>query len=131
LVKAATSGETCFFLGTDSAPHPRSGKESACGCAGIFNALHALESYATVFEQVGALDQLEGFASEHGPRFYGLPLNTDQVTLERSSQHIPERLSVPASTPAEASDESPLTADEAPVLFHAGETLPWRVVADG
>jgi len=84
-----------------------------------------------VFEQVGALDQLEGFASEHGPRFYGLPLNTDQVTLERSSQHIPERLSVPASTPAEASDESPLTADEAPVLFHAGETLPWRVVVDG
>ena len=130
LVKAATSGETCFFLGTDSAPHPRSGKESACGCAGIFNALHALESYATVFEQAGALDQLEGFASEHGPRFYGLPLNTDQVTLERSPQLIPERLSVPVSTPAGVS-EPPLTADEAPVLFHAGETLPWRVVADG
>ena len=130
LVKAATSGETCFFLGTDSAPHPRSGKESACGCAGIFNALHALESYATVFEQAGALDQLEGFASEHGPRFYGLPLNTDQVTLERSPQLIPERLSVPASTPAGVS-EPPITAHEAPVLFHAGETLPWRVVADG
>jgi len=130
LVKAATSGEACFFLGTDSAPHPRSGKESACGCAGIFNALHALESYATVFEQAGALDQLEGFASEHGPRFYGLPLNTDQVTLERSPQLIPERLLVPAATRSEVS-ESPLTADEAPVLFHAGEMLPWRVVADG
>ena len=130
LVKAATSGETCFFLGTDSAPHPRSGKESACGCAGIFNALHALESYAMVFEQAGALDQLEGFASEHGPRFYGLPLNTDQVTLERSPQLIPERLSVPSSTPAGVS-EPPLTADETPVLFHAGETLPWRVVSDG
>ena len=128
LVKAATSGEPCFFLGTDSAPHPRSGKESACGCAGIFNAMHALESYATVFEEAGALDLLEGFASEHGPRFYGLPLNNDQVTLERSGQRIPERLSV--SGPAGADDLS-LEADEAPVLFHAGETLPWRLIADG
>jgi dihydroorotase len=72
-----------FFLGTDSAPHARSAKESACGCAGIFNAPYALESYAAVFEEEGALDRFEGFASEHGPNFYGLPLNEGTVTLER------------------------------------------------
>ncbi len=130
LVTAATSGESCFFLGTDSAPHPRSGKESACGCAGIFNALHALESYATVFEKAGALHQLEGFASEHGPRFYDLPLNTDQVTLERSDQPVPDRLPLPMKPPSDAA-EPPLCSDEAPVLFHAGETLPWRLVDPG
>jgi dihydroorotase len=81
---AATSGDPKFFLGTDSAPHARTAKESACGCAGIYNAPHALESYAEVFEQEGALDRLEAFASEHGPRFYGLPLNADSITLERS-----------------------------------------------
>ena len=80
---AATSGSPKFFLGTDSAPHPRDAKESACGCAGIFNAPFALESYAQVFEEEGALDRFEGFASEHGARFYGLPLNEGTVTLER------------------------------------------------
>ena len=78
---AAVSGSPKFFLGTDSAPHARDAKESACGCAGIFNAPFALESYATVFDEEGALDRLEGFASEHGPRFYGLPLNEGTVTL--------------------------------------------------
>jgi dihydroorotase len=128
LVRAATSGLPCFFLGTDSAPHPRSGKESACGCAGIFNALHALESYAAVFEEEGALDHLEGFASEHGPRFYGLPLNTDTVSLVRGDQLIPSRLLPPQ---AALSGDDSLPEAEWPLLFHAGETLAWRVEMSG
>ena len=111
LRKAATSGSPKYFLGTDSAPHAREAKEAACGCAGIFNAPFALESYATVFEEEGALDKLEGFASEHGPRFYGLPLNGGTVTLERRAVEVPE--SLPA-------------AGTAVVPFHAGETLKWR-----
>ena len=120
LVKAATSGLSCFFLGTDSAPHPRSGKESSCGCAGIFNAVHALESYAAVFEQEGALEHLQGFASEHGPRFYGLPLNDETLTLVKRDQTVPKHLAA-----------SGLEAGEWPVLFHAGETLKWLVQVDG
>ncbi len=128
LVQAATSGLPCFFLGTDSAPHPRSGKDSACGCAGIFNAFHALESYATVFEQEGALDRLEGFASEYGPHFYGLPLNADTVTLVRRDQPIPSRLLPPQS--ARVGDDT-LPESEWPLLFHAGETLAWCVEING
>ena len=128
LVQAATSGLPCFFLGTDSAPHPRSGKESACGCAGIFNAFHALESYASVFEQEGALDRLEGFASEYGPHFYGLPLNTDTVTLVRRDQSIPSRLLPPQSA---WSGDDTLPESEWPLLFHAGETLAWCVEMNG
>jgi dihydroorotase len=109
---AATSGNPKFFLGTDSAPHPRSAKESACGCAGIYNAPHALESYATVFEEKGALDRLEAFASEFGPRFYRLPLNEDTITLERHDQLVPQRLG---------------EGELAVVPFHAGELLGWRV----
>jgi dihydroorotase len=86
---AATSGSPKFFLGTDSAPHAREAKESECGCAGIFNAPFALESYAGVFEEEGALDRFEAFASEYGPRFYGLPLNDGAVTLERADQPVP------------------------------------------
>jgi len=108
--KAATSGSAKFFLGTDSAPHPRNAKESACGCAGIFNAPFALEAYATVFEEEGALDRLEGFAAEHGARFYGLPLNAGTVTLERAPVVVPERV--------EAADVVP---------FLAGATLRWRL----
>jgi len=104
---AAVSGSAKFFLGTDSAPHARSAKESACGCAGIFNAPYALESYAAVFEEEDALDRLEGFASEHGADFYGLPLNEDRVTLERVDQSVPEEV-------------------DGLVPFHAGETLKWR-----
>ena len=89
LRRAATSGSPKFFLGTDSAPHLREAKESACGCAGIFNAPFALESYLAVFEEEGALDRFEGFASEHGPRFYGLPLNEGTVTLERAPVEVP------------------------------------------
>ena len=127
LVKAATSGLPCFFLGTDSAPHPRSGKESSCGCAGIFNAMHALESYAAVFEHEGALEHLEGFASEHGPRFYGMPLNTDIVKLVRREQSVPARLVPPES--ARIGDDA-LPDSEWPLLFHAGETLAWSVELD-
>jgi dihydroorotase len=125
LVAAATGGEPCFFLGTDSAPHARSGKETSCGCAGIFNAAHALESYAAIFDREGALDRLEGFASEHGPRFYRLPLNSETVTLVRQPQSVPERLELDAAmTP-------PLEVGEAPRLFHAGEELAWSMEKAG
>ncbi|MFA7603829.1 MAG: dihydroorotase [Novosphingobium sp.] len=112
LRKAATSGNPRYFLGTDSAPHAVSAKESACGCAGIFNAPHALESYATVFDEEGALDRFEGFASEHGPRFYGLPLNEGTVTLVRGETRVPDVVD----------------ANGTPIVpFHAGATLPWRL----
>mgnify|MGYP003563628132 CR=1 FL=1 len=90
LVEAATSGSPRFFLGTDSAPHPRSAKESACGCAGMYSAPFALPLYAEVFDEAGALDRLEGFASFHGPDFYGLPRNTGLVVLERREVIVPE-----------------------------------------
>jgi dihydroorotase len=109
---AATGGEPKFFLGTDSAPHARSAKESACGCAGIYNAPFALESYATVFEQEGALERLEAFASAYGPRFYGLPPNEGTITLERRDQLVPQRIG---------------EGDQALVPFHAGELLGWRL----
>jgi dihydroorotase len=108
---AATSGSPKFFLGTDSAPHLRSAKESACGCAGIFGAPYALESYITVFDEEGALDRFEGFASLHGPAFYKLPVNEESVTLERAEVAVPPVLSV---------------TGEAIVPWHAGGTLGWR-----
>ena len=106
---AATSGSPKFFLGTDSAPHAVHTKEASCGCAGIFNAPFALESYVAAFDQDGALERFEGFASEHGPRFYGLPLNDGTVTLERTDFVVPDKV-----------------GDVVP--FHAGETLRWRLV---
>ena len=114
LRKAAVSGNPKFFLGTDSAPHAVSAKESACGCAGIFNAPYAIESYATVFEEEGALEKLEGFASEFGPRFYGLPLNDEMVTLEQAP------VEVPLSVDANGTPVSP---------FHAGETIGWKLLS--
>ncbi|MDF2365958.1 dihydroorotase [Sneathiella sp.] len=111
LRKAATSGSPKFFLGTDSAPHAVQDKETACGCAGLFNAPYALESYATVFEEEGALNQLEAFASENGPKFYGLPLNDGEVTLEPVETTAIERVETP---------------NGAVVPFLAGETLTWR-----
>ncbi len=90
--RAATSGSSKFFLGTDSAPHCRIAKESGCGCAGIFNAPFALEAYATVFVEEGALDRLEAFASENGPNFYGLPLNEGTVALDRLPLDVPDSL---------------------------------------
>ncbi|WP_404420884.1 dihydroorotase [Thalassospira australica] len=86
LRKAATSGDVRFFLGTDSAPHTDDRKESACGCAGIFTANNTVQLLAHVFEEEGALDKLEGFASVNGPQFYGLPLNADKITLEKRSE---------------------------------------------
>ena len=106
---AATSGSPKFFLGTDSAPHVAAAKETACGCAGIFNAPYAMESYVTVFDEEEALDQLEGFASEQGPRFYGLPLNEGTITLERGKTIVPVSLN-------------------GVVPFLAAETLEWRMV---
>ena len=113
LRKAATSGNPKFFLGTDSAPHHRHAKESDCGCAGIFNAPFALESYCQVFEEERALDRFEGFASEHGASFYGLPLNEGTVTLEKTSSDVPGEVD----------------GGEARIVpFHAGETLKWRMI---
>jgi dihydroorotase len=89
LVAAATSGSPKFFLGTDSAPHPKGAKESDCGCAGIYSARNAMAFYAEVFEEAGALDKLEGFASQYGPDFYGLPRNPDSITLSRAEDSIP------------------------------------------
>ena len=109
---AAVSGSPKFFLGTDSAPHLREAKESGCGCAGIWNAPHALESYLSVFDEEGALDQFEAFASENGPRFYGLPLNEERIILERAEVMVPERIAAAGSTL---------------VPFHAGQTLGWRL----
>ena len=114
LRKAATSGKSCFFLGTDSAPHPRSGKETSCGCAGIYNAPVALESYATVFEQEGALERLETFASLNGPKFYHMPVNTERVILKRAPQQVPRRLGGDGVNP-----------ENEIVPFHAGEELDW------
>ena len=90
--RAAASGSTKFFLGTDSAPHVVGAKESSCGCAGLFNAPFALEAYAQVFDEEGALDRLEGFASLHGPAFYGLPVNEGSVTLERAASQVPDSI---------------------------------------
>ena len=111
LRKAATSGSAKFFLGTDSAPHTRDKKETACGCAGIFNAPYALESYAKTFDEEGALDKLEAFASENGPKFYGLELNKARVVLERK----------PFSVPSLLGDGALQLAP-----FHAGNRLAWR-----
>jgi dihydroorotase len=90
LVRAATSGDKMFFLGTDTAPHANSAKESACGCAGIFTAMNALEIYAQVFEDSGRIDQLEAFASLNGPAFYRLPANSTRVTLQKNSPEAPD-----------------------------------------
>ena len=113
---AAVGGSERFFLGTDSAPHAVGAKESGCGCAGIFNAPFALESYAQVFEEEGALGRLEAFASLNGPRFYGLRVNEGTVTLLRDGADVP------ASVP---------TAGTEVVPFHAGERLAWRVAQGG
>jgi dihydroorotase len=112
LVEAATSGNPKFFLGTDSAPHARNTKEASCGCAGIYTAHAAIELYATAFEEAGAMDRLEAFASLHGPRFYGLPANEDRITLVREEWRVPERLSFGA---------------EDLVPLRAGEMIPWKL----
>ncbi|RYZ90783.1 MAG: dihydroorotase, partial [Moraxellaceae bacterium] len=112
LIEAATSGNTKFFLGTDSAPHAQSRKETACGCAGAYTAFSALELYAEAFERAGRLDKLEAFASFNGPDFYQLPRNTTQVTLLKQPWQLPESL--------------PFGHDQVIPLL-AGETLQWRL----
>jgi len=113
LLKAATSGNPRFFLGTDSAPHPKADKENACGCAGCFTALSALEMYAMAFDFAGALDKLEAFASFHGPDFYGLPRNPDRVALERRPWTLPDELKF---------------GEQTIVPLAAGEALSWRLI---
>jgi dihydroorotase len=111
LVEAATSGSPRFFLGTDSAPHAKGAKEHACGCAGCYTALHALELYAEAFDNVGALDKLEGFASFFGPDFYGLPRSDERVTLTREDWTLPAQIDA---------------GDASVVPLRAGETIGWR-----
>jgi dihydroorotase len=113
LVEAATSGNPKFVLGTDSAPHALPTKEAACGCAGIYTAHAALELYAIAFEEAGALERFEAFASEHGAHFYGLPLNEGTVTLERREWRVPESLGF---------------GEDRLVPLRAGETVPWTLV---
>jgi dihydroorotase len=113
LLEAATSESDRFFLGTDSAPHSKGLKENACGCAGCYTALHAMELYAQAFDSVGKLDRLEAFASLNGPRFYGLPVNFRKIKLERAPYTIPDSLHA---------------GDDELVPLAAGETLQWRFV---
>jgi dihydroorotase len=113
LVDAATSGNPRFFMGTDSAPHTRHTKESACGCAGIYTAHAAIELYAEAFEAAGSLDRLEGFASFHGPDFYGLPRNSQRITLQKDAWTVPETLQ---------------GDDQTVVPFRSGESVSWRLI---
>jgi len=112
LIKAATSGDPKFFLGTDSAPHPRNAKESTCGCAGIYSAHGAIELYAEIFEQANSLDRLEAFSSFYGADFYGLPRNRDTLTLERQPWQVPEELQMGSASV---------------VPLRSGETMCWRL----
>jgi len=114
LVAAATSGNPKFFLGTDSAPHARDAKEHACGCAGCYSAPVALPLYAEAFDDAGALDRLEAFASVHGPAFYGLAANTDSITLLRETWRVPETLPF---------------GDQTIVPLRAGEDLRWQIAS--
>ena len=115
LVKAATSGSKKFFLGTDSAPHPKHAKESSCGCAGSYTAHAAIELYAEVFEQENALDNLEGFASLNGPRFYNLPVNEDKITIEKAAWDVPATLAF---------------GNDVVVPIRANEQIQWRVLSE-
>jgi dihydroorotase len=113
LIEAATSDNPKFFLGTDSAPHSRSTKETACGCAGIYTAHAAIELYAEAFEQAGALDKLEAFASFHGADFYQLPRNKESITLKKENWIVPENLEF---------------ADDVLIPLRAGESLVWKIM---
>ena len=113
LLRAATSGNPKFFLGTDSAPHERHEKESYCGCAGVFSAYAAIELYATVFESEGAIEKLEGFSSVFGPDFYGLPHNQETVTLEKKIWRVPAQYKFGGSQV---------------IPFLAGTELSWKLV---
>ena len=115
LIAAATSGSAKFFLGTDSAPHDKYQKESACGCAGVFSAHAAIELYAEAFDRANKIEMLEGFASHHGPDFYGLKRNTESITLEKKSWIVPESYKL---------------ANSEIVPFFGGRSLSWRLLTD-
>ena len=115
LISAATSGSAKFFLGTDSAPHDKYQKESACGCAGVFSAHAAIELYAEVFDRANKIEMLEGFASHHGPDFYGLKRNTESITLEKNSWVVPESYKL---------------AKSEIIPFFGGRSLSWRLLTD-
>jgi dihydroorotase len=117
VLEAAISGEPCYFLGTDSAPHPVAAKLAQCGCAGLFNAPVAIETYANTFDQAGALEKLEAFASLNGPTHYGLAPNEATITLERQSWTAPEEVAVPGP-------------EERAIIYRGGEVIEWRVVSD-
>ena len=110
---AATSGDERFFLGTDSAPHAIGAKETSCGCAGCYTALHAMEMYTEAFERAGALEKLEGFASHFGPDFYELPRNTETVTLVREAWTLPQTVPM---------------ADSQLVPLNGGEQINWKLL---
>ena len=112
LLQAVTSGNSKFFLGTDSAPHSQETKETSCGCAGCYTAPAAIELYATIFERMNALQHLEGFASHHGPDFYSLPRNSDQITLVKQPWQMPKQVTV---------------GDQQLIPLLAGETIHWQV----
>lgn len=111
---AVATGSAKFFLGTDSAPHEKHRKESACGCAGCYSAHSAIELYAQIFDDLGCLEKLEGFASHHGADFYGLPRNSGTVTLVKQQWQVPAEIILPNGNPI--------------VPFYAGETLNWKLV---
>jgi dihydroorotase len=113
LVNVATSGNAKFFLGTDSAPHAKQTKEAACGCAGMYTAYTAIELYAEAFDAVGALSALEGFASFYGADFYGLPRNTEKVTLVKEMWTVPSELAI---------------GDDSIVPLRAGLDVAWRLI---
>lgn len=113
LVKAATSGNPKFFLGTDSAPHAQGAKESACGCAGMYTAYHAMELYAEAFDKTGSLDKLEGFASFFGADFYGLPRNSKSITLDQQEWEVPNKLAL---------------GNEYTIPLRAGKTCQWKLL---
>jgi dihydroorotase len=115
LQEAVVSGSSRFFLGTDSAPHEQRRKESACGCAGCYSAWSAIELYAQIFDDLGVLENLEGFASHYGADFYGLPRNSDTITLVKESWTVPETITLPNG--------------QSIVPFHAGQTVSWKVAS--
>jgi len=116
LRKAATSGASCYFLGTDSAPHPYAKKVAVNGIPGMFNAPVAIETYAKIFEEEGALDKLEAFASLNGPKHYRLPPNSETITLEKTTWTAPEEAKVAGP-------------DERALIWRGGETIEWKVVS--
>ncbi len=118
VLNAATSGEGCYFLGTDSAPHPVALKLATCGCAGLFNAPVAIETYAHIFDQAGALDKLEAFCALNGAAHYGLGANDDTITLERADWTAPAEVTVPGP-------------EARAIIYRGGETIEWRVVDGG